>query len=407
MSKCLITVFALLVVFVPSAVWAGNVEFTADTDLAPTGEPAGVDLYAKTASEATTVAVNGALVTVTDVLEGELFEITNGAAGNTVLYVGATSGIWDFEIDTAYITATNGYLTPWKATCNIVSQAAQMKVRVASASTSYNAKADGTTFATATSNGSNVLTFNYYCDAIIQRTLTVELAVQQQSGGGGTAGVIMTPASTPASTPTSTPTPTPTPAPALAPVSTAVITTPADVNRILTTLGVARDTATETRYAPLVSSDAAAFRVTATEAQKNAMTNFVSYGISSSTQAFGAGERRAILRDYLETVARPDVVWSDVERLATGQKPVSRNLPNEQGQLPKVLTAFEKLTGHRPDFKKPSEDLAWNTMMYRVRFDRDLAKERAGIVEFKVKFKKTPTTPLDWATVRAYGYALD
>jgi hypothetical protein len=215
---------------------------------------------------------------------------------------------------------------------------------------------------------------------------------------------ILAPTPTPPAAP-EVPAPAPEVTPAPAPVPT-VVTDPSNISTVLTTLGVARDEATESQYAPLVSSDLTSFGVTATETQKTAITNFVSYGISSATKTLGAGERRAVVRDYLETVARPDVVWSDIERVSTGQKPVLRNLASEQLQLPNALTVFEKIMGHRPDFKNTKEDLAWNTIMYRIRFDRDLAKEKNGIAGFTQIFKRAPSSPLDWAAVRALGYVL-
>lgn len=68
------------------------------------------------------------------------------------------------------------------------------------------------------------------------------------------------------------------------------------------------------------------------------------------------------------------------------------------------MVAFKKMFGHAPVFSDPKEDLAWNTMMYRIRFTRDLTAEKEGIVEFKTVFKKQPQTPLEWSAVRALGY---
>ncbi|MDD5043618.1 MAG: hypothetical protein PHD51_03030 [Patescibacteria group bacterium] len=214
------------------------------------------------------------------------------------------------------------------------------------------------------------------------------------SGGGG-GGTPVTEAEK-----TTTPTTTPT----ILEVSDIFVSDPSNVTTILSTLGVTRDTTSETKYLALVVKDIKEFKLTATEAQKTAMTNFVTYGVSTATKKFGAGERRAILRDYLETVGRADIIWSDIEKIATGQKVVNRNLAKERAQVGVVLKVFVKIYGHQPNFKDANEDLAWNTMMYRIRFTRDLVKEKAGIVKFKAKFFKSPASPLDWSTVRALGY---
>ena len=110
------------------------------------------------------------------------------------------------------------------------------------------------------------------------------------------------------------------------------------------------------------------------------------------------------MRDQLETLG--SISLTALEQLANGEKPTVRNLPKEQGQVGKVLAIFIKLTGHRPNFKNANEDLAWNTLMYRVRFVRDLNVEKQGIIKYKAIFSRTPTSPLDWAAVRAWGYAL-
>jgi len=158
------------------------------------------------------------------------------------------------------------------------------------------------------------------------------------------------------------------------------------------------------QYSNLIDDDLEEFKIETTDSQKLAINSFVSCGNSAATIAFGAGERRALMRDYFETVGHGDVVWTDIERLATGQKPVKRNLTKEQARVDKVLRNFVAIFGHSPNFKNAKDDLAWNTMMYRIRFTRDLVKEKTGIILFKNKIGANPTTPLGWAMVRALGY---
>ena len=160
----------------------------------------------------------------------------------------------------------------------------------------------------------------------------------------------------------------------------------------------------EAKYMPLIKSDAVAFRVGLTAAQEATLTNFVSYGHSTATVKLGAGERRAVLRDYLETVGRANVNFEDVERMTNGQKPVSRNLAKERAQVAVALKIFAKIYGHAPVFSVSEEDLAWNTLLYRVRFARDLVKEKAGIAEYRALYGRAPRSPMDWATVRVLGY---
>jgi len=204
--------------------------------------------------------------------------------------------------------------------------------------------------------------------------------------------IIQTPVySNPVSNPVSNPTPVQNPV--NNPVSTPVASS-------------APNTAQENYYRPLIESDATSFGVPLTAAQARDVTNFVVYSTSQSTQNLGSGERRAVIRDYFETVVRGNVDWGDIERMVNGQKVVSRNIAKEQAQLPFVLKTFEKVFGHRPNFQDPKEDLSWNTMMYRIRFSRDLDKERNGINRFKSVFRRLPDSPLDWSVVRALGYVI-
>ncbi|MDO8505572.1 MAG: hypothetical protein Q7S48_03270, partial [bacterium] len=155
---------------------------------------------------------------------------------------------------------------------------------------------------------------------------------------------------------------------------------------------------TPTATVTSVKNSAAEFGVTLSTVQVDLVSSFITNGTTAATVKLGSGERLALVRDQLETLGRVDV--TALEQLAAGQIPTARNLSKEQAQVGKVLTAFVKLTGHRPNFKIAKENIAWNTMMYRIRFSRDLNKERAGITVFRSIYAgRTPTSPLDWAVV--------
>ena len=153
-----------------------------------------------------------------------------------------------------------------------------------------------------------------------------------------------------------------------------------------------------------VQSSADLYAVTLSEGVRVSLTQFVMCGTTVATVNLGAGERLALVRDQLETLGRVSI--TALEQLASGQKPTDRNLAKERARVGNVLSSFKKLIGHAPNFKNPNEDLAWNTMMYRVRFDRNLSREQEGILKFKATFKRSPEAPTEWAAVRAYGYAL-
>lgn len=159
----------------------------------------------------------------------------------------------------------------------------------------------------------------------------------------------------------------------------------------------------EHTYGALLASDVTEFHVMVTPAVMDQTTKFIVYG-TAVTKSLGAGERRALVRDVLETIQRLDIPLSDFDRVASGQIPKTRNVTNEKVQLTRVRTNFRTIFGHDPNFKDATENLAWNTLMYRIRFPRDLIMERQGITRFKNLYKKQPTTPLMWAIVRLLGY---
>ncbi len=168
--------------------------------------------------------------------------------------------------------------------------------------------------------------------------------------------------------------------------------------------GGVRDERAESAARANVQRDARAFGVKNLDAAaQDRLATFVAYGLTPETARLGAGERRALLRDAYETMRTVPSV-SDLERLARGQVPQARNLTEERRQSKRALATFRTIFGHAPDYRDPSENLAWNTLLYRIRFPRELERERAGIMEFRALFRRDPQDPFQWAVVRVLGY---
>lgn len=182
------------------------------------------------------------------------------------------------------------------------------------------------------------------------------------------------------------------------------ILNPRDVRSLVEATNASRDFSSEAKNARLATQDAKEFKVPLTDEQNLVLANFVTYGISEQTRILGSGERRALVRDALQTMKTGKISPTDLERLARGLKPIYRNKAAEVAQLPRIRQTFVSIYGHPPNFKDPTEDLAWNTLMYRIRFPRDLTAEKEGIQEFKKTFKKNPSDPFQWAVVRVLGY---
>jgi hypothetical protein len=245
---------------------------------------------------------------------------------------------------------------------------------------------------------------------------TVVSAAALQGGGGGGGGGALPPSifSVTPATPATPAVPGVGPAVPATPATPSIAANPQALIAHLIASGIAasRDVAGEGTNQTRVTSSATEFRVTLSAEVRSVAANFVTYGASAVTVRLGSGERLAVLRDLMETLG--STVQGDAsklllvaEQISSGQKPTIRNLAKEQAQAKTALVSFQKLTGKKaPDFKNAKDDLAWNTMLYRVRFSRDLVKERAGITKFRGTFNKTPKTPADWAVVRAWAYAL-
>lgn len=163
------------------------------------------------------------------------------------------------------------------------------------------------------------------------------------------------------------------------------------------------DAPVEGRIIAGVFQDAREFRVTMTTSTASILARFVAFG-TEATRRLGEGERRAVIRDALETLRRADISIADLDRMARGQIPLMRNLVAEREQLPRVRATFRTIFGHDPNFQNAQENLAWNTLMYRIRFVRDLTAERRGITEYRRIFSRTPSAPMSWAAVRLLGY---
>ncbi len=205
--------------------------------------------------------------------------------------------------------------------------------------------------------------------------------------------------------PVDTPSTEPIPLPIVQPGQEVVqILNPTNILSLVEATNGTRDFASEAKNGRLVLQDAKQFKVSITDEQELILANFVTYGISERTRTLGSGERRALVRDAMETMKTANISPTDLELLARGFKAKYRNKAAEIAQLPRVRQTFLTMYGHLPDFKVYEQDLAWNTLMYRIRFPRDLKAEQRGIVTFKKLFNKAPTEPFQWAVVRVLGY---
>ena len=65
---------------------------------------------------------------------------------------------------------------------------------------------------------------------------------------------------------------------------------------------------TEGRSLAHVRADARTFQVSLDETSALILSNFITYGVSERTRALGSGERRALVRDAMQTMGRSDIL---------------------------------------------------------------------------------------------------
>ncbi len=136
------------------------------------------------------------------------------------------------------------------------------------------------------------------------------------------------------------------------------------------------------------------------------LEQFIAAGGNAGSRALGRGEREAVIRDLQEILGRTaaNLPVADLDRISNGEIPLTRNMAYERSMVPRALATFRTIFGRAPNFQNQAENLAWNTLMYRIRFPRNLVLEREGIVEYRRTFRGTPQTPFQWAVVRVLGY---
>lgn len=232
-------------------------------------------------------------------------------------------------------------------------------------------------------------------------TVSTSACASSGSSGGGGGGGVGASGSTFIPLPITTPAPiTTTP---VAPLTPVVVADPVVTPVVPTPVALAPAAPATVRT---VQADARSFGVTVSAEDQERLASFIETGTSPETQALGSGERRALVRDALQTMGRSNIPLTDLERMARGEIPATRNITIERQQLPRVRATFRSIFNRDPNFQNANENLVWNTMMYRIRFTRNLAEEREGIQDFRALFNRTPTDPFQWAVVRALGYVL-
>ncbi len=134
----------------------------------------------------------------------------------------------------------------------------------------------------------------------------------------------------------------------------------------------------------------------------SAKEEFLQHG-SLATITFGSGERNVLWREFTELYGREPWV-AELDLMSNGQIH-ERNAALEAKQQNDVMPIWSHTTGKKT-LKGATlyEKAMYDTMVYRLRFPRDIIQEAKGLKSFISRMGRLPKTPTDWALVRALAY---
>lgn len=143
------------------------------------------------------------------------------------------------------------------------------------------------------------------------------------------------------------------------------------------------------------------------EQAKDAINNFITYGVDANTQKIGEKDRAAVVADYKEAFKKlPDdeKELADLIRIADGIAPVEKNVKAEQAAKEQFLKIYKRV----PDMNDANDAKAVRVMAYGVRQQanqKNPKAEQSAVVKFKSIHKHTPVSSDDWSEVRAIAYS--
>ena len=144
-----------------------------------------------------------------------------------------------------------------------------------------------------------------------------------------------------------------------------------------------------------------------TEAMKDMVNNFVTYGVDDNTKKLGAGERAAVLHSYKEVYGKlpeGETEMTEVIKIANGRWPSEVNLEAEAESVKIFVTIY----GRQPDLTDAHDVAAIKIMTYGLRQkaqNRNLYSEGRALKTFKEVFGHVPETTADWNILQAITYS--
>ena len=144
-----------------------------------------------------------------------------------------------------------------------------------------------------------------------------------------------------------------------------------------------------------------------TEAMRDSVTNFITYGVDDNTAKLGAGERAAVMfsyKDAYDKLPQDETELADAIKIANGRWPSKTSPEAEDNAKAKFKSIYKK----DANMDHPNDNAAVTIMAYGLRQkaeNRNLDSERNGIKIFKSLFNRTPQSTEDWNIMQAITYS--
>ena len=144
-----------------------------------------------------------------------------------------------------------------------------------------------------------------------------------------------------------------------------------------------------------------------TEAMKDRINNFITYGVDDNTQRLGEGERAAVMYSYRQAYQKlpeSETELADAIKIANGRWPGERNEAAEN----RAKEQFARIYKRAANMDNPNDNAAVTVMAYGLRQraeNRNLESEKNGIKIFEGIYGHVPSSTEEWNIMQAITYS--
>lgn len=166
---------------------------------------------------------------------------------------------------------------------------------------------------------------------------------------------------------------------------------------------IIKEQETEIKYLRALTSG----QVMKSEEAKEALSNFITYGVDDNTQKLGAGERAAVMYSYKSAFGKlpeSEDELTDAIKIANGRWPEKKSAVAES----RAKIEFKNIYKREANLQNGKDNAAVTVMAYGLRQkaeNRKLESEKKGIEIFEDIYGRTPNSTNDWNIMQAITYS--